>query len=251
MNKPEGNSLIALVTGGTRGIGRAVSLRLAKAGVSTVFVNYLQNDKEAAYTQDLLSKENCHCIPIRANVADPDEIDKLFGRVHTSAMHLDVFIHCAAITAFKPIAEIKPNQWDLTMNTNARGFLLCVQKCAPMMTDGKIVAVSSLGSLRAIPDYGAMGPTKAALESLIRYLAVELTPKGIRVNGVTAGLVETESLTRFPNAERLRAETVRRTPFGRIGTADEIADVVMFLISPSARWICGQTIVVDGGFSLL
>jgi enoyl-[acyl-carrier protein] reductase III len=128
---------------------------------------------------------------------------------------------------------------------------MCVQKCADIMDEGKVVAVSSLGSGRVVPNYGAMGPTKAALESIVRYLAVELAPRGIRVNGVSSGLVETSGIKKMPGISRLMAEASARTPANRIGTPEDIADVIMFLVGPSARWICGQTILADGGYSLL
>jgi enoyl-[acyl-carrier protein] reductase III len=247
----ERQNLVALVTGGSRGIGRAVALLLADNGAQTIIVNYLQNDAEAERTRQLIEAQQARSILIKANLLYPDEIDKLFETVKASVDHLDCFIHCAALGAFKPLREIKPNQWDLTMNINARGFLLCAQKAAALMKEGNIVAISSLGSIRAVPNYGAMGPTKAALESIVRYLAVELAPAGIRVNAVTGGFVETDSIRKFPEAERLIQEVISRTPVKRLGTPEDIAEVVMFLLSPSSRWICGQTIVADGGLSLL
>lgn len=252
MNQPQHKNFTALVTGGSRGIGRAISLRLAATCAQAVIVNYLQNDVEAERTSKLIEEENSSCILARANLLYPHEIDGLFEKVKETAGHLDVFIHCAALGVFKPLMDIKPNQWDLTVNINARAFLLCVQKCVPLMkNEGKIVAISSLGSLRAVPNYGALGPTKAALESIVRYLAVELAPLGIRVNAVTGGFIGTDSMKKFPDADMLMREISARTPAKRVGTPDDIADVVMFLISSSARWIYGQSIVVDGGLSIL
>ncbi len=247
----ERQNLVALVTGGSRGIGRAIALRLATAGAQTIIVNYLQNDAEAEKTRRLIEAQHARCILAKANLLYPDEIDKLFETVKANVDHLDCLIHCAALGAFKPLREIKPNQWDLTMNINARGFLQCAQKSAALMKEGNIVAISSLGSIRAVPNYGAMGPTKAALESIVRYLAVELAPAGIRVNAVTGGFVETDSIQKFPEADRLIQEAISRTPAKRLGTPEDIAEVVMFLLSPTARWIYGQTIVADGGLSLL
>lgn len=251
MTRVQSNELTALITGGTRGIGRAVSLRLAAAGAHTVIVNYLQNEAEAEKTAGLIEKQGSRPVLARANLLYPEEIEKLFETVKKNVEKIDVFVHCAALGAFKPLREIKPNQWDLTMNINARGFLLCAQKVLPMMKEGSIVAISSLGSRRAVPNYGAMGPTKAALETIIKYLAVELAPAGVRVNGIAGGFVETDSIKAFPDSEKLIEEVAARTPAKRIGTPEDIADVVMFLVSSSARWIYGQTIVVDGGFSLL
>jgi len=241
---------VALVSGGSRGIGRAIALRLAEEGASTVFVNYLQNDVEAEKTQALLQDYDCDAHLVRANLAYPQQIAALFDQVKQTVDHLDVFIHCAALTSMKPTLAVRPNQWDLTINVSTRSFLLCVQRCVPLMREGAIVAMSSLGGGRVIPNYGAMGIAKAALESAIRYLGAELAPRGIRVNGISGGLVDTDSIRHFPDSDRLIDETVARTPAGRIGQPEDIADVAMFLVSPQAQWICGQTLVADGGLSL-
>jgi len=244
-------NLTALVTGGSRGIGRAVSVRLASTCAHTVIVNYLENDGEAEKARECVEAHQARCLLAKANLLHPDEIDQLFARIKSLTTSIDLFVHCAALGAFKPLLDIKPNQWDLTMNINARAFLLCVQKILPMMNEGSIVAISSLGSQRAIPNYGAMGPVKAALESLVRCLAVELAHRRIRVNAVTGGLITTDSITKFPDADRFIESTRQRTPTQRIGTPDDIADAVMFLASPASQWICGQTIVVDGGISIV
>jgi len=251
MNQSEERRRIALVTGGSRGIGRAVAQRLAETGVQTIFINYLQNETEAGKTKGLVEQYNCRCFLARANLFYEEEIDKLFQTVKAEVDRLDIFVHCAALGAFKPLKEIKSNQWDLSMSINARAFLLCVQKCLPFMKEGKIVALSSLGSTRFVPNYGAMGPTKAALESVIKYLAVELAPMGIQVNGVSGGLIQTDSIIKFPEAASFLQEVSARTPARRLGKPEDIADVVMFLLSPAARWIYGEIIVVDGGLSLL
>lgn len=239
-----------LITGGSRGIGRAIALRLASHGAGTVIVNYLNNDVEAEKTCNLIAEHNCEAIRIKANLAYPDQIDRLFDEVGKSVSRLDAFIHSAALTSMKPTCEIRPNQWDLTMNVNARAFLLCAQQCVPLMNEGVIVALSSLGAIRVVPNYGAMGPAKAALEAVVRYLAVELAGKGIRVNAISGGPVQSESLRLFPDAEAMMAEVAQRTPAGRLGEPEDIASVATFLLSPEARWIYGQTLIVDGGLSL-
>jgi enoyl-[acyl-carrier protein] reductase III len=251
MTIPNTKNLTALVTGGSRGIGRAIAVRLAATYADTVIVNYLQNDAEAAKTCNLVGEQNAHGVLAKANLAYAEEIDKLFEIVRKTADQVDIFVHCAALGTFKPMLTIKPNQWDLTMNVNARAFLLCVQHATPLMPAGKIVAISSLGSQRFVPNYGAMGPAKAALEAMVRYLAVELAPRSIQVNGVSGGFIQTDSLNRFPETERLMAEARRRTPAQRLGSPEDIAEVVLFLVSPAARWINGQTVVADGGLSLL
>lgn len=251
MNQGQRKNLAALVTGGSRGIGRAIALRLASTNARTVIVNYLQNDKEAERTRSMIVKRKSTCVLARANLSEPSDIDKLFETVKATVGHLDIFVHCAALNTFKPLSQIKPNQWDLTVNINARSFLQCVQLCSRLMKNGTIIAISSIGSVRTVPNYGAMGPTKSALEALVRYLAVELAPQGIRVNGVSGGLIETDSLDKFPEPVRLREEVIARTPAGRLGTPEDIADVVLFLTSPAAKWIYGQIIVADGGISLV
>lgn len=240
----------ALITGGTRGIGRAISIDLARYFAHTIFVNYIQNDTEAKKTAELVRKHGSKAYLLKANLMFPDEIDKMFDEIYSKTKSLDIFIHCAAINSFKPLIKVKPNQWDMTMNVNARAFLLCVQKCLPKMKKGKILAISSLGSRTFVPNYGAMGATKSALESVVRYLAVELAGLRIQVNGVTAGFVNTSSLTKFPHYQRMRKEVLKRTPAGRIGTSEDVSNMVMFLLSRSAEWIYGQNIIVDGGISL-
>ena len=240
-----------LITGGSRGIGRAIALRLASNGAATIIVNYLRNDVEAERTCNLIEKHNCEAFRIKANLAYPDQIDRLFEDIGERVKSLDAFIHSAAITSMKPTSELRPNQWDLTMNVNARAFLLCAQHCVPLMSEGAIVALSSLGAIRAVPNYGAMGPAKAAMEALVRYLAVEFAGNGIRVNAVSGGPIRSESLKHFPDAEAMMADVARRTPAGRLGEPEDIAGVATFLLSPEARWICGQTLIVDGGLSLI
>jgi len=239
-----------MITGGSRGIGRAISLAVSEAGAQTVIVNYLQNDSEAEKTRDLCEERGSRCILHRANVLSPDQIDTLFETAKRHVDRLDLFVHCAAINSFKPITAIKANQWDMTVNISARALLLCTQNCIPMMSHGSIIAISSLGARRVLPNYGVLGPAKAAMESIIQYLACELAPQDIRVNGVTAGLVDTESIHKFPDAGKLIAEAVSRTPAGRLGQPSDIADIVLFLASPAAAWIYGQILVADGGLSL-
>lgn len=240
----------ALVTGGTRGIGKQVCLDLAKHFTHTLFINYVQNETEAKVTRSLVEKLGCKVFMLKRNMAFPDEMDKMFDEIYSNTESLDMFVHCPAINSFKPLLKIKPNQWDITMNVNARAFLYCVQKCLPVMKAGKIVAVSSLGSRTYVPNYGSMGPTKSALESIVKYLAVELAGSEIRVNGVTAGFVQTDSVAKFPDSEKMIEEVLKRTPAKRIGNVKDVSNAIMFLLSPLSDWIYGQNIVVDGGMSV-
>lgn len=245
-----GKKYSALVTGGSRGIGRSISVMLAENFANRIFINYVQNDEEAERTKLLINESGCEAVLLRYNLAFPDEIDKMFLQIYNHCDVLDTFIHCAGINSFKPVTKITPKQWDLIMNVNARSFLQCVQKCIPVMKKGSIVAISSLGSRKFIPNYGSLSETKSALETLVRDLAVELAPSGIRVNGITAGLVETESLAKFPDSEKMFSMIKEHTPAGRIGMPADVANTVEFLISVKSDWIIGQNIIIDGGFSL-
>lgn len=248
--KTDKGNITALVTGGSRGIGRSISIMLSENFADKIFINYVQNDEEANKTADMISGRNCDAVLLKYNLAYPNEIDKMFDKIYAQSNGLNTYIHCAGINSFKPVNKITPNQWDLIMNVNARSFLHCVQKCIPVMKTGSIVAISSMGSRKFIPNYGSMSEAKSALETLVRDLAVELAPSGIRVNGITAGLVETSSLSRFPDSEKMISLVKEHTPAGRIGRPEDIANAAEFLISDKSEWITGQNIILDGGFSL-
>lgn len=251
MNTPKDNEhRTVLITGGSRGIGRAVALRLAAAQTDRVILSYLENERAAHETSRMIENSGCECILAPANLLFPEEIDRMFDGIAGKISRIDAFVHCAALTAFKPLLAVKANQWDLTMNVSTRAFVLCVQRAVPMMPPGSsIIAISSLGSHRVLPNYGAMGPAKAALEAAVRYLASELAPRGIHVNAVSGGFVDTDSIRKYPNSEQVLQESIRHTPMGRLAVPEDIAAVVAFLCSPLADWICGQVIVADGGVS--
>lgn len=250
MKTEDGNTYTALVTGGSRGIGKSISLMLSEHFAKKVFINYVHNDEQAEITKSMINESKCEAVLMRYNLAFPDEIEKMFEQIYKQSDSIDTFIHCAGINSFKPVTKISPRQWDLIMNVNARSFLQCVQKCMPVMKKGSIVAISSLGSRKHIPNYGSLSETKSALETLVRDLGVELAPSGIRVNGITAGLVDTESIYKFPENGKMISIVKEHTPAGRIGHPLDIANAVEFLISDKSEWIIGQNIIVDGGFSL-
>ena len=244
---------VALITGASRGIGRAIALRLADEGVN-IAVNYLQNEEAAKKTVDELLAKGVKAAAFQANVGDLDAHNALFEGVLKTFGTLDILIHNAALGAFKPVHRLKMNQWDLSMNINAKAFLALVQKALPTMEakkEGIVVALSSLGARRFIPNYGAIGISKAAIETTVRYLGVELMPKGIRVNAVSGGLVDTDALKAFPFFDTFKQEVLKRTPAGRIGKPEDLARVVSFLCSPESSWIVGQTLTADGGLSLI
>ncbi len=241
----------ALVTGGSRGIGRSIAVRLAQAGAN-VAVNFLRRREAADETVELIEKEGVRGLAVRANVGDPEAIPPMIEQIAATFGGIDILISNAASGVLKPALELTPHHWRWTMDINAGTLLPLAQHTVPLMQHGGyIVAVSSLGSVRAIPNYAAVGASKAALESLIRHLAIELAPRNIRVNAVSAGVVDTDALKHFPNRDQLIGESARRTPTGRLTTPEDVADAVLFLCSPLAAQIQGQTLVVDGGYSIL
>jgi enoyl-[acyl-carrier protein] reductase III len=164
---------------------------------------------------------------------------------------LDVLVHAAATGVIRPALETEDKHWDWTLSANARALLSLTRAAAPSMPAGSsILGISSLGSERVLDGYALVGASKAALEALVRYLAVELAPRGIRVNAVSAGVVETGALEHFPNRDAMLDMGVRN-PTGRLVSPDDVARLVTFLCSPDAEMIRGQTVVVDGGWSLL
>jgi enoyl-[acyl-carrier protein] reductase III len=239
----------ALVTGGSRGIGATIARRLAASGAEVV-INCSRDLSGAEATRRAIESAGGRALVVQANVGDPRDVRRLFEQTAADGGQLDLLIHNAAIGSFKPALNVRANQWDLSMNVNARALLLCAQQAVPLMADrgGHIVAISSLGSRRVIPSYGAIGVTKAALEALVRELAVELTPRRITVNAVCPGLVDDTSVARNPALATRRDSPVR--PCDRFVSADAVADAVLFLCSSAARFIVGQTIVVDGGLGL-
>jgi enoyl-[acyl-carrier protein] reductase III len=240
----------ALVTGASRGIGATIARRLAACGAE-VIINCSRDIAGADATRHAIESAGGRASVAPANVASPDEVRQLFDTAAAGGARLDVLVHNAAIGSFKPTLDVRANQWDLSMNVNARALLLCAQQALPLMAHGgHVVAVSSLGSRRVVPSYGAIGVSKAALEALVRQLAVELAPRGINVNAVCPGIVGDSSIVRHPAFEALRERSAARTAHSPLITADAVADAVLFLCSPAARFIVGQTIVVDGGLSL-
>ncbi len=236
-----------LVTGSSRGIGRAIAAQLARPG-GRVVINYLQNEAAAAETAALVKAAGAHPILVQANVRDRGVLKRLAGALE----HIDVLVHNAAIGVLKPMDKIRPNQWDLTLESSLRPFWQLTAMCLDKMPDGSsVIGLSSLGGRSYVPGYAAMGAAKGGLEALTRQLAVELAGRGIRVNTVCGGLVDTDALSYFHEREKVVATAIEVTPMGRLGTPEDIAGVVELLTLPQARWITGQVIVADGGFSLL
>jgi enoyl-[acyl-carrier protein] reductase III len=245
---------VAVVTGGGRGIGRAIALRLAREGAD-VAINFFRNRAPAEETAAEIRTIGRRAEVIRADVGTAEGIDRLFQGIGDTFGGLDILICNAASGYNRPVLRQRLKGWDWTMNINARSVLFCAQRAAPLMKargGGSIVSISSPGSTRVMPDYVLVGSSKAALEAITRYLAVELAPLGIVVNAVSPGIVDTEALSHFEILQGAdwRGAARKQVPAGRLVTAEDIAGVVAFLCSPEAEMIRGQTILVDGGHTL-
>ncbi len=241
---------VALVTGSSRGIGRAIAVKLAENGVDLV-VNYIRHRRDAAETAELIEEKGVKCLVVKANVANDEDVQGMVSKIKEEFGRLDILISNAASGVLKPVLELSGRHWNWAMDINARALLTLSQQAVPLMAKGgRIMAVSSLGAVRAIENYTAVGASKAALESLVRHLAVELGPLGVNINTISAGAVDTEALKKFPNRQQILDAALARTPLGRLTTPEDVADVALFLCSELSNMITGQTIVVDGGYAV-
>ncbi len=244
---------IVLVTGGSRGIGRAIALKFAGEGAD-VIINYLRKRSAAEETAEAIRAHGVRAHLVKADVGDLNSLNAMFDEIEREFDGLDILVNNAASGYIRPIMEQKPKGWEWTININARSHLFAAQRAVPLMQKrggGHIIGISSLGSQFVLPEYVVIGISKAAVETLTRYLAVELAPYNIRANAVSGGVVDTDALKFFPNREAMLRQSLEKTPAGRLVTPEDIANVVAFLCTPDADMIRGQTIVVDGGYSLL
>lgn len=255
MNNLPFSNKIVLVTGSGRGIGRAIALYFAQNGADVV-VNYFRNRLPAEETAHEVEKLGRRAVAVKADVGSISDLNLLFETVEKEFDGLDIFIHNAASGYNRPVMEQKPKGWDWTMNINARSLLFGAQQAVSLMEKrggGHIVSISSAGASRVLPDYVVVGASKAALEALTRYLAVELSPQNIIVNAVSPGVVETDALHHFAtmgSQKNILKKFIDLVPAGRLVQPEEVAQVVGFLCTPAAAMIRGQTIVVDGGYTL-
>jgi len=242
---------VALVTGGTRGIGRAIALELAEQGADLA-INYFRNRAAAEQTQTDIEEFGSRAMKIRAHLGEVEQIRTMFQEINENYGRLDILVNNAASGIQRPIMELEPKHWDWAIAINSRAPWLCAQEAAHLMHNGgHIINISSLGSQRVLPYYFTVGVSKAALEAMTRYLAVEFAPKGINVNGIAGGYVETGALRHFPNTESMTESAKNNTLNGKVLEAKHIAKVTSFLCSEEASMIRGQILVVDGGVSLI
>lgn len=242
---------VALVSGAARGIGRAIALKLAGAGCD-IAANYYNSADEAEALCGEIRAMGRRAVAIQASVGIPASVDELFVAFRQHFDRLDIVVSNAASGVLKPTIEMTLKHWRWCMETNALALNLLAQRALPLMPGegGRIIALSSLGASRAMPNYGFIGASKAALEALVRSLAQELGPRGIRVNTVSAGVVDTDALAYFPNRDEVLAGFAARTPAGPVLTPQDVADAVYLLCLPEANMINGHTLIVDGGFAI-
>lgn len=245
---------IALITGSGRGIGKAIALHFAREGADIV-INFFRNRAPAEETAEEIRALGRRALVVKADVGEEDGINNLFDEVEKEFGALDILINNAASGYNRSVMEQKVKGWDWTLNINARAALFCSQRAVPLMQKrggGSIISISSPGAGRVIPQYVVVGASKAALESITRYLAVELSPYNIVVNAVSPGIVETDALKHFSVAQEsdVIEESRQAIPAGRLVSPQDVASIVAFLCSPEASMIRGQTIIVDGGHTL-
>lgn len=242
---------VALVTGGTRGIGRQCAIRLAKSGAD-VIVNYVTSKTAAMEVADEITKMGRRCYLVKGDVSQQDDVESMMEFVQAEIGRLDVLVSNAATGGFRPLLSAGANNFNAAFHTNVLALVYLVQAAMPMLEAGphrgKVITISSHGSILAMPMYGLVGSSKAALESIVRHLTLEIGDRGVNINVVRAGLVETDSTRRLPNSDKMFAGQINHTQVGnRILQADDVANVVLFLASPMSDLIQGETITVDGG----
>ncbi len=243
---------VALITGASRGIGRALALRLAARGTKVV-VNYKQNDELAREVMAEIERLGGGGMAVRADLESVEEIEAMFDQVQEQFGRLDFFVSNASASNFHHFMDLKPHHLERTFNLNVRAFVVATQRAVRLMPEsgGRIVVLSSYGSIRSFPTYANLGSAKAAIETWARYMAVELAPRGVNVNAVNGGIIETDSSSYFYATGRVPSlDTVLpKIPKRRMGSAAEVAECVLFLLSPGAEYVTGTTLVVDGGLT--
>lgn len=237
----------ALVVGGTRGIGRAIALRLAQQG-ARVLANYVRDQTAAESLAREAASDGLAIETLQADVTQPTGVSRLVEAVTQRLDRLSILVFAAATGVHRPVEELTLRHFDWTFALNARAFFELVRRLLPCFeSPASVVAVSSEGAVRAVQHYTVVGASKGALESMVRHFAAELAPRGIRVNALAPGTVLTDAWKVLPDAEKRLAEAARRNPRGRLNTLEEVAWAAQFLCSEAASGIAGHTLVVDGG----
>jgi enoyl-[acyl-carrier protein] reductase III len=245
----------ALVTGGTRGLGRAIALRLAQLG-ATVAINYRRDEQSAERTLHDLRAIAPRSILLKADLEDEAEVRAMVSKAAAEFGRIDILIANAAATAFKPLLETKPHNLARTFALSVNGFVAAVQEANKTMPDGgRILMISGIDSIRNLPGHGVLGAAKAALESMVRDFAFELGPRGITVNGLNVGFIDTDSARFYTNYlgydyEDFQRRCAERSALKRTPTLDEIAAAACLICLPAASYLTAQTIMVDGGLTI-
>jgi enoyl-[acyl-carrier protein] reductase III len=245
---------VALVTGSSRGIGKACALRLAEAGADVV-VNYVTARGAALEVADEITKLGRRAVVVKADVSEEDDVHSMIEFIGENLGQLDILVSSAATGGFRPLLSATTRNFEAAMQTNVLALIHLVQAGLPLLERGphrgKVVAISSHGSHLALPMYGLIGGSKAALESIVRHLTLEVGNRGVNVNVVKAGLVPTDSTRRIPYADKMFAGQIESTMVGeRTLTAEDVADAVLFLASPLSDMIQGETLTIDGGAAI-
>lgn len=243
---------VVCITGSSRGIGRTMALRFAEEGADVV-INYFRNGDAAREVAKEVEAYGQRALLVRANMAQEEKILAMFADIRETFGRLDVFIHNAASGRNRAAMDVDVKGWDWTMEVNTRAFLVGAQQAASLMPEegGAMLALSSFGSDHVFPYYLTVGSSKAALESLVRYFAIELAPRKINVNAISAGAVMTDALGHFPDMDATLSALAAKMPYHRMVSPDDIANLALFLCSKEAEMVRGQTVKLDGGITLL
>lgn len=242
---------VALITGGARGIGKATALKLAESGCDIAIVYYNSSDEAMLLVEEIKALGR-RAIAIQANVADHSSVKEMYVQFREHFSQLDFLVSNAASGVLKPALQMSTKHWRWCMETNALALNHLVSEGRSMMPRGsRVIALSSLGASRAIPNYAFIGASKAALEALVRSLSLELAEFGISANTISAGVVDTDALKHFPNRQQLLDEYQATSLAAQPLTPQDVANTVYLLCLPEAEMIKGHTLFVDAGYSVV
>jgi 7-alpha-hydroxysteroid dehydrogenase len=245
-----------LISGGTRGIGKAIVYAFAAQGVNVAFTYNSNGQIAEDIATDVEKLHGVKCRGYALNILEPDEYKEVYTKFDEDFDRLDFFISNAIISGravvggFGPFMRLKPKGLNNIYIATVDAFVVGAQEAAKRMEKtggGSIISMSSTGNLVYTPNYAGHGTNKAAVEAMVRYAAAELGEKGIRVNAVSGGPIDTDALKAFPNYEEVKGEVIKRSPLSRMGEADDLTGACLFLCGNGSSWLTGQTIVVDGG----